>query len=120
MRGPGGIAVPRFSSSGISQRRAQVMRSKAAKVGRPTRQYLLTGRLWCAQCGRRCCTSISAPEPYYRCGNIDYNIQLRRGCDALGVRQSQIEKAVWEETWGALADPETLYGLIVAYRARLR
>ena len=34
-----------------------------------------------------------------------------------GARQSRIEAAVWEETWGALTDPATLYGLIESYRA---
>ena len=56
MRGPGGIPVkcPAIISEEIFARiQAQLVRSKAANVGRPTRQYLLTGRLWCAQCGRR-------------------------------------------------------------------
>jgi hypothetical protein len=120
MRGPGGIPVkcPAIIDEEIFARaQAQIMSSKAANVGRPTRQYLLTGRLWCAQCGGRCCTYPGAkPEPNYRCGNIDYTT-YRRGCPALGVKQSLIEAAVWEETWGAITDPETLYGLIEAYRA---
>jgi site-specific DNA recombinase len=120
MRGPGGIPVrcPAIIGEEIFARvQAQLMRNKAANVGRPTRQYLLTGHLWCAQCGRRCNTFPgSRPEPHYRCGNIDHKTNAR-GCAALGVRQSRIEAAVWDETWGAITDPETLYGLIEAYRA---
>ena len=123
MRGPGGIPVkcPAIITEEIFARtQAHLMQSKAAHVGRPSRQYLLTGRLWCALCGRRCTTSTggcSRPEPYYRCGNIDHKTNVR-GCAALGVRQSRIETAVWEETWAAITDPETLYGLIETYRAR--
>jgi site-specific DNA recombinase len=120
MRGPGGIPVrcPAIIGEEIFARtQSQMMHSKAANVGRPTRQYLLTGRMWCKLCGRRHCTyPRTRPEPNYRCGNIDYTTYKRR-CPALGVRQSRIEAAVWEETWGAITDPETLYGLIEAYRA---
>ena len=122
MRGPGGITVA--CPAIVDERtfalvQAQRARTKAAKQGRPTRKYLLTGRLWCAQCRRRCTTltGYSGPEPYYRCGNIDYKTNTR-GCAALGVRQSPIETAVWEETWAEITDPERLYRLIDAYRAR--
>ncbi|MGA7238034.1 MAG: recombinase family protein [Bryobacteraceae bacterium] len=101
MRGPGGILV--VCPAIIDERtfalaQAQRARTKAARQGRPTRKYLLTGRLWCAQCGRRCATLPGTrPEPNYRCNNFDQKTNVR-GCDALGVRQSRIETAVWEET----------------------
>jgi site-specific DNA recombinase len=121
MSGPGGVTVacPAIvDERTFALAQAQRARTKAARQGRPTRKYLLTGRLWCAQCGRRCATYPSnRPEANYRCNNIDPKTNVR-GCAAHGVRQSLIEDAVWRETWAAITDPETLYGLIDAYRAR--
>ncbi len=121
MRGPGGIVVecPAIISQEIFARtQAQLARSKAANVGRPSRQYLLTGGLWCAECGRRMTTIPGRPEPYYRCGNFSHKTNTR-GCPALSVRQSLIENAVLKGTWGSITDPEMLYALIAAYRASI-
>jgi site-specific DNA recombinase len=122
MRGPGGIPVKCpaiISEETFARVQALLMRNKTATVGRPTRRYLLTARLWCALCGRRCTTATGHNKSgvyYYRCANVCHKTHVR-GCPALGVRQSHIEDAVWEETWAAITDPETLYGLIAAYRA---
>ena len=121
MRGPGGIPVkcPAIITEEIFARtQAHLMRTRPLRgaseppisadgpiVVRPMRAALhdIDGR--------------RGPEPYYRCGNIDIKTYMR-GCAALGVRQSRIETAVWEETWAEITDPETLYGLIETYRAR--
>ena len=123
MNGPGGIPVPCpaiISEETFALAQAQRTRSKAANVGRPTRQYLLTGRLWCAQCGRRCTTSpgTAGQSPYYRCGNVDHKTHMRRLRRSGRAPIAHRSRRLGARRGAAITDPDTLYGLIEAYRAR--
>ena len=64
--------------------------SRAKHIGRPSRQYLLRGLLWCGRCGRRCITYPNHARPHYRCGNFIAKPPFKRQCDAPSIAQSTI------------------------------
>jgi DNA invertase Pin-like site-specific DNA recombinase len=121
VKGPAGIVikVPAILSRELWDRaHAALARNKAARVGRPSRKYLLTGYLWCAKCGSRCTTFPGyASGPAYRCNGVDYKSH-KRICNASGVRQLKIEASVWDAVWDTISNPDLLWRMIEAYHDR--
>ena len=89
--------------------------SRAKNIGRPSRQYLLRGLMFCGRCGRRCITFPNHSRPHYRCGNFVAKPPFKRQCDAPSVGQAVIEAAAWSEIWRTLTDPLLLFQLARAY-----
>jgi hypothetical protein len=107
---------------------AAMARNRVARVGRPSRvaadgkgfsrEYLLTGYMWCATCGARCTTWPGRKlDATYRCGNIDHKAH-RRICHAPGVRKSLLEPVVWDAIWDVLTNPRLLWAMLEAYHDR--
>jgi DNA invertase Pin-like site-specific DNA recombinase len=93
---------------------------KAGCVGRPPREYELSGLIWCARCGHRCSTFPEKGEDAaYRCNHIDPANRAIRYCHAPGIRKSVIEPLVWAAIWNAVCDPGLLWQLIEAYHERV-
>lgn len=95
--------------------------ARAKQVGRPANRYLLTGFLWCAQCGKRYRTNPQSvgggrtrPRAAYKCGNVDYH-PYKQLCHAPQILASIIEPAAWSEIWGTLTNPELLTRLAEDY-----
>jgi len=89
-------------------------RNRIVKVGRTPRQYLLSGYLYCARCGKRCGTLTTGEDGAYRCNNLDHTTRQRH-CEASAVRRAKLESAVWDALWDALSDEDLLYSLIEAF-----
>jgi site-specific DNA recombinase len=94
-------------------------RNKVGEVGRPSIQYLLTGRIWCARCRKRCTTLPKHVTGAYRCGHFDHTDPRVRFCDAPQIRRSVIEPLVWDALWDAVCDPGLLWQLIETYHERV-
>ena len=89
--------------------------SRAAHVGRPSRQYLLRSLLWCAKCGRRIVAATSIREyPCYRCGNVTHR-PYQRICRAPQIQCRVIEEAAFRAIWELLTDSDALYRRAKAY-----
>lgn len=116
--GPAGIIVPAppiVSRKLWDEAHAALARNRVALVGRPTRQYLLSGLLWCARCGARFGTHPKpGDEAVYRCRNID-GVTYERRCNASGIRKSRLEPVVWDAIWETITDPALLWKVIEAY-----
>jgi site-specific DNA recombinase len=94
-------------------------RNRAEKVGRPTRQYLLTGILWCARCGARCTTFPERKmDATYRCNGVDRHTR-KRICRASGIRKSKLEPAVERAVWDTITNPALLWKMIAVYHDRI-
>jgi site-specific DNA recombinase len=121
VKGPAGIIVPVPTIiSRVLWDRAhdQLRRNLVAYVGRPSRQYLLTGYLWCAKCGARCTTFPQyGGQAAYRCNGVDPYTH-RRICPAGGIRQTKLESAVWDAVWDTITNPDLLWRMIAEYQNR--
>jgi site-specific DNA recombinase len=119
--GPAGIIipVPAIVTRALWDRAHDTLqRNRAGKVGRPSRQYLLTGMLWCARCGARCTTFPERKmDATYRCNGVDRHTR-KRICQASGIRKSKLEPAVEKAVWDTITDQVLLWKMITAYHAR--
>ena len=77
--------------------------------GRPAREYLLTGLLWCP-CGKRFGAAPSQNQRFYRCMGRDR--QRGNGCHASIVYAPRIERAIWDQVSALFVDPKTLRALV--------
>ena len=69
--------------------------------------YLLTGRIFCKQCGRRYYGVPVHGTPYYRCsGRIKLLFDKR--CSAKTINAKELDEAVWNEVAEALKKPRTI------------
>jgi site-specific DNA recombinase len=105
-------------------------RNRVACVGRPSdsadagkgyaREYLLTGFLWCEQCGARYTTvpGSGGRDSSYRCSRRD-PFTNKRICAASGVLKSILEPVIWDAIWDTITDPELLWNMIAAYYDRV-
>jgi site-specific DNA recombinase len=92
--------------------------NRKARVGRSSRKYLLRGKLFCRQCGKRCTTFPGkGSSAYYRCNNAD-RFTHKQICPAPSVVKERIEGAVWSALWKAISDPAALTHFARAYHAR--
>jgi DNA invertase Pin-like site-specific DNA recombinase len=87
---------------------AQHRRNRAARVGRPSLEYLLRGLLWCQGCGHRCTAIRIGRYSYYRCGNRDVSRRAKRLCSAPGIAKERLEQVCLEAIREVLTDPQEL------------
>jgi site-specific DNA recombinase len=115
------IKVPAIVTRDLWDRaHAALARNKVGRVGRPPRQYLLSGLLWCARCGKRCATHPRrGDEAAYRCNNVDNLNRAIRRCFAPEIRKHLLEAAVWDAVWDTVCDPGLLWEMIEAYYGRV-
>lgn len=114
------IKVPAIVSRELWDRAHEALaRNLIGRVGRPPREYLLSGRIWCARCGERCTTFPNHGNPAYRCNNIDHTNRSVRFCFAPQIAKAIIEPLVWEKVWDAVENPGLLWQLIEAYHERV-
>jgi DNA invertase Pin-like site-specific DNA recombinase len=86
-----------------------------ATVGRPSRDYLLSGWTFC-RCGAKRVGAISNGYRYYRCNNIHREPPAHCTCPYPNpnVRADLLEDAVFEGIWALLTDPRRLRALAEA------
>lgn len=112
------IKVPAIIDRGLWDRaHAALDSNKLSRVGRPPRQYLLCGLLWCRRCGKRSTTFPNHGYPAYRCNRVDLATGLRK-CLAPMISTRALEVAVWDAVWDTVCDPDLLWEMIEAYYDR--
>ena len=114
------IKVPAIVTRDLWERaHSALARNKVGQIGRPPRQYLLSGRLWCRRCGKRCATFPKEGEKAaYRCNNLDH-VTRSRICFAPEIRKHILEPVIWDAVWDAVCDPGLLWKMIEAYYDRM-
>ena len=87
-----------------------------AKVGRPSRKFLLVGKLFCLACGKRYNTQRRVPghKDSYACGNIQL-YPYKRLCFAPSVTAPDIDQNIWAAIVEALRRPHLLWPDIEAH-----
>jgi site-specific DNA recombinase len=117
------VPVPAIIDKALFDRvRAAVERSAAARVGRPTQAYLLSGLglLKCGLCGRALYAYPNRGRSFYRCGHID-RLTNRRLCDGRSVWVRELETAIWDKTVETLSDADELRRQVAAHdHARIK
>jgi len=69
--------------------------------------YLLTGKVFCKQCGRKYYGVPVHGKPYYRCSGRIRLLSDKR-CTSKTVNARRLEEAVWNEVDKALKNPRTI------------
>jgi len=69
--------------------------------------YLLTGRIFCKQCGRKFYGIPVHGKPYYRCSGRIKLLNDKR-CTSKTVNAGRLDEAVWNEVDTALRNPRTI------------
>lgn len=90
--------------------------NKKAKIGRPSRKYLLRGLLWCLVCGQRWITrpgGSKLKQPCYRCGNLDRTGTFRKLCTARQMTCEHLEAIVLDAMKDYLRRPEVAYAMAI-------
>jgi site-specific DNA recombinase len=114
------IEIPEIVSRELwDQAHEALKRNRIGRVGRPPREYLLSGLLWCRRCGKRCSTFPFRDNAYYRCKNIDLIDRNIRYCHAPGIRKVILEPVIWNAVWDTVCDPRLLWQMIEAYYDRV-
>lgn len=95
---------------------AQAATSKG-RAGRPSKNYLLSGKLWCV-CGCRC-TAVSGSQGSggYRCREAQAG--PKRKCERPGINRPKMEEIIWTAIWETLTQPALLESMIATYRDSL-
>lgn len=92
-----------------------------AKVGRPSKLYLLRGMLWCSKCGSRYIGAPNAGRPLYYCSRRNQRARsVGQRCDGPGVSQRNIERALWAAVWRSITDQQVLSGWMKAYYSEMQ
>lgn len=113
-------AIPAIIDRELFERVAELRRRrKNSKRRMVVNEYLLTGKVWCARCGKPMCGTAGTGRSgkkytYYGCVNKD-------GC-GLRVASAPVEDAVADAVVGMLSDPATLDAIaqdMVEYGATL-
>jgi len=103
-----GKAVPAIVSAELWDE-VQVIAHEDRRIGRPTRNFLLTKLIRCARCKHRAnCHSQGRGRFCYRCANRTTKPPIRRLCPASQVGARELENAVWSDVWGHLTNPKRL------------
>lgn len=69
--------------------------------------YLLTGRVFCRQCGRKYYGVPVHGKPYYRCSGRIRLLSDKR-CAGKTINARRLDEAIWEEVDKALKNPRTI------------
>jgi len=112
-------ATPRIVSDELWEAAQQRLLRNAALSRRNTRHdYLLSGYIWCSECGRRLRAHFHSGRDvrYYECSGKDYRRHYPGKPCPLGIiRADPAEEAVWERVAEVLRHPE----LVLAELERL-
>lgn len=96
---------------------AAITRNNARLTGRPAREYLLGGLLYCGRCHRRYGVCPMHGKRFYRCSGRDRNADPR--CEAGSISAERIEAAIWEAVSRPFRVPGELLALIQRNLPRL-
>jgi site-specific DNA recombinase len=69
--------------------------------------YLLTGKVFCKQCGRKYYGVPVHGKPYYRCSGRIRLLSDKR-CTSKTVNARRLDEAIWDEVDNALKNPRTI------------
>lgn len=109
------IKTPAIISRDLWDRaRAKQEANAATQVGRPSKNYLLSGFLYCT-CGKRCTTSPNSGRGKYLCFAGKSVAGIKRSCFQQGIHQHKIETLVWDALWSTISSSSELYAQIAAY-----
>jgi site-specific DNA recombinase len=109
------VTPPIVDKELFEQANASLKRMKELRMGRPKRQYLLTGHIVCGDCGKPLVgTCIRPPYRYYLCSETYSREYKDKTCNALRIRANHIESVVWEKVKEALMNPDLLMAQIKA------
>jgi site-specific DNA recombinase len=85
----------------------QLERTKEARTGRPTHQYMLRGHAYCGVCGRPLVGScLNKRWLYYRCRATTPTSVSPKSCNARCIKAGLLESLVWDKVKAVLSDPE--------------
>jgi site-specific DNA recombinase len=110
-----GVTPPIVDKGLFERANASLKRMKELHIGRPKRQYLLTGHIVCGKCGKPMVgTCVRPPYRYYLCSETYSREYKDKTCNALRVRADNIESVVWGKVEEALMNPDLLMEQIKA------
>ncbi|MBA7582844.1 hypothetical protein ES708_24782 [subsurface metagenome] len=79
--------------------------------------YLLTGRIFCKQCGRKLYGVPMHGKPYYRCSGRIKLLNDKR-CTSKTVNAGRLDEAVWNGVARALRNPRTILAGLEELRSK--
>jgi len=88
---------------------SQIKRNKwYAKRNNSRNFYLLTGLVWCGQCGYRCAGTPCHDKPYYRCTNRLRMFPRPSKCKAGFTPAGKFDGIVWNAVVNAIQNPRLI------------
>ncbi len=104
---PNAVDSAAFTAEEWQDIQRQLDRNKEVSPRNQKLNYLLTGRVFCKQCGRKLYGVPVHGKPYYRCSGRLRLLSDKR-CTSKTVNASRLDEDIWQEVAVALKNPKTI------------